>query len=152
MNNSGQAVGASLTSSSHPKLDVHFGSNCPSFSILTRGIPKNPGMRGRLRRWGEWHQDFLLLSHWKGMEMARAEAERAQSHLLGASPVSEVSPTCQTLGRFFLGIKSLPPPPKDGGEMLEGKGRIGLALKQDSSTPGKLGGIAQRKLRNLPWD
>lgn len=80
------------------------------------------------------------------METVWAEAERAQSCLLGASSVSEVSPTCQTLGRFSFGVKSLLPPPKDGGEMLEGKGRIGLALKQDSPIPGKLGGIAQRKL------
>lgn len=109
-------------------------------------------MRGRLRRWGEWYQALSLLSRWKGMETVWAEAERAQSRLLGASPVTEMSPTCQTLGRLSLGVKSLPPPPKGGGEMLEGKGRIGLALKQDSLTPGKLGGITQRKLRNLPWD
>lgn len=68
VNNSGQAVRAGVTSTSHPNLDVCFWLKLSSSSTLTRGTARNPGRRGRLRKQSEWHQVPPLLSHGKRIE------------------------------------------------------------------------------------
>lgn len=126
---------AVVASSSHPNLTPTSGSGCPSSSIQSRGSPRNPEMRGRLRRWGEWHQGPSPVESQEGNESrAWAEAERPQSCPLRASPGTKVNRTCQTLGGLSLGVKSLPPPPKETGEKLGEQEEIGLALKQDTPT------------------
>lgn len=68
VNNSGQAVRAGVTSTSHPNLDVCFWLKLSSSSTLTRRTARNPGRRGTLRTQSEWHQVPPLLSHGKGIE------------------------------------------------------------------------------------
>ena len=90
-------------------------------------------MRGRLRRQGEWPQGPSPIESREGNgNRAWAETERAWSRPLQASPGSEVSPTCQTLGELSLGLKSLLSPPKEGGEKPGEQEKIGLAIEQDS--------------------